>query len=93
MDDQELIEEVAEKVMGGMPFDGWNPITDANHWMMIVERILSNSIFSKVNMFYILGWWSCAFNTPDVNEVCKSDEDSLGRAVCLTALKAVEGIE
>lgn len=109
MNDKELIQMIAEKVMGwtltsappgtmwkeskngpglfygedrGAGGNAWNPINNANHWMMVVEKLryigLYLSISSRIGCYET---WYKNYHFYDL---------VAGRAVCLAALQAME---
>jgi hypothetical protein len=60
----------------------FNPLTDANHWLMVVEKI--KDIFN-INIGYVKGVWRFNWNNYSISH------KSIGHAVCLAALEAVKG--
>lgn len=106
MTDQELIESVAETVMGWhkhhdpnlkywvnnkfaiqMLRDDFNPLTNANHWIMVVDRMKELN-FST----FILNRWPNGTEW-DARFVFNRSyfSSTPGHAVCLAALKTMEG--
>jgi hypothetical protein len=68
----------------------FNPLTNANHWMMVVEK-MKTKIFSFKIWAYAVGLYTVTF-TCDIQGDAASytvKNKSIGRAVCLAALKAV----
>lgn len=100
MTDAEIDAAVAERVMGwswddlrGLPIiDGmlcatWSPTTDANAMMEVLERIIRNQFWIE----------TCSYlNQSQVRLCCSAGygdwviASTLGRAVCIAALRAVE---
>ena len=69
--------------------DTWNPLTNANHWIMMVERMID------LGWFVELSWlggspdgWRARFHklAPTDNNFYAYD-DKIGRAICLAALR------
>ena len=107
MDDEELVRRVAVEVMGWdydgaswhekgillWRFNDWNPLTNANHWMQVVEQMVEIGwIFSascKIDNDGLLQF-AASFRNPKTEELHTQHGEPFGHAVCLAALKAVE---
>jgi hypothetical protein len=105
MTDQELIEEVAVKVMkwecAGFSqrkpvysikkkilFD-FDPINNANHWMMVVEKMRDKWILSITD--FNSDEWEIVFEHGHLDHRAVIYHKLLGKAVCLAAREAVRG--
>jgi hypothetical protein len=105
MDDIELIRNIAVEVMewhicntnqwynkyGQLEFieGSWNPLTNANHWMMVVKRLHKLGWFIQLNNRVPSGEWSARlFKYQELNQPLAINE-IIGHAVCLAALEAV----
>jgi len=117
MTDEELVREIAQKVMGWTrqhasasdkgngywigndAFEiigqnmyritgDWNPLTNANHTMMVVERMRELGFNFKVWAYHDWKGIEVGFSKYRYPNLTKSE--SFGHAVCLASLKAVE---
>jgi hypothetical protein len=85
LSDDQLIEKVAEEVMGSIGHK-WNPLADWNHTMQIVERLVAREPNGDFHMEHFTEEWRVGYCRMD--EWLASDPD-LRRAICLSALIAV----
>lgn len=87
-------------------FDGatamaWNPLINANHWMMVIERMRDRGLsktggydgvisFRKGNSDYRVSYFNAQQTSVHDYFACHK---SLGHAVCLAALKTVRSMK
>jgi len=115
MTDEELVREVAEKVMewdkagwNGQRYTrwlprkppsyeigAWNPLTDANHRDMVVEKMREKGWVVEINNY--IGWnnnrpnaWAVRFKKYQEPNQPYAANINLGHAVVLAALAAVK---
>lgn len=78
---------------------GWNPITDMNHTMMVIERMRKClfwfDIFDNYNEVGNLTdrAWYCNFTRKDPKVRGYAKNKSIGHAICLAALEAVRSMQ
>lgn len=78
-----------------MPVILWNPINNANYWMMVVEKMRERGLDIEVK-FYRLRQkrkvlvWITRDTYPVPMDSWGAEDIEPGRAVCMAALKAVE---
>ena len=66
----------------------FNPLTNANHWMMVVEKMREAGFNMVLNTFIEKGW-SVQFEK--ASDYYFKFHKSIGHAVCLAAIAALEG--
>jgi len=71
-----------------MPTSDWNPLTNANHTMMVVERMRELGFNFWIEA-QVGTPWIVMFHMPLKGVVGRHEHENVGHAVCLAAIKAV----
>jgi hypothetical protein len=87
----------SSKIMWCYDYDCWktdegdlfDPINNANHWMMILERMRMLGFNGKIEV-YLTGMYEVEFYQRQGGSWV-SCQELIGKAVCLAALEAVRG--
>jgi hypothetical protein len=72
----------------------FNPLTNANHWMMVVEKLCS--LFFEVRLYCSRKLFMCDIHRegyPVPADSWCAESQILGHAVCLAALEAVRSLK